>query len=52
MEDLWNQVRFTIEVAWYRMKYELTGQIVLGVVLVAVILLLWIFLSPSVRSKR
>ncbi len=52
MADFWNQVRFTVEVAWFRMKYELTGQIVLGVVVVAVILVLWIFLSPSIRSKK
>jgi hypothetical protein len=47
IDQLWQ----TLEVPWSRMKTEVSGHIVLAVAFVAIILLLWLFLSPRIKNK-
>ncbi len=51
MDDFLNQGWFAIQVAWTRIKYELSGNVILLVTAASVLLLLWIFLLPKVRNK-
>ena len=51
MSNLLSQGWYTLELAWSRAKDEMSGQIVLSVVIVAILVLIWNFLSPQVRKK-
>lgn len=51
MDDIVNQGWFALEVVWYKVRYEVAGNIVLIVVITAILMLLWIFLSPSIKNK-
>ncbi len=52
MDALLYQGWSEIQTALYRMRYEENGRIVFVVVLLAVMILLWLFLSPSVKRKK
>ncbi len=47
VDQLWQ----TLEMAWSRMKTEVSGHVVLVVAFVAIALLLWLFLSPGIKNK-
>ncbi len=51
MEDFLNQGWFALQVAWYRAWHEVSGNITLVVVAASILLLLWIFLSPTLRKR-
>lgn len=52
MDQILDQVKFALEVAWYKAKEEASGQVALVVAAaVVVVLLLWLFLSPGVKKK-
>ena len=51
MSDLLNQGWYALELAWSRARDELSGHLVLSVTLVAILVLIWNFLSPQVRKK-
>jgi hypothetical protein len=50
VDQILNQVKFALEVAWYKVRQEASGQTGL-VVGAAVVLLLWLFLLPGVKKK-
>jgi hypothetical protein len=41
----------TLDMAWYRMETEVSGHVVLAAAFVAILLLLWLFLSPGIKDK-
>ncbi len=49
MSNLLNQGWYALEFAWAR--DETGGHLVMAVVLVAILVLIWNFLSPQVRKK-
>ena len=52
MDQILDQVKFALEVAWYKARQEASGQVGLVVgAAVVVVLLLWLFWSPGVRKK-
>jgi hypothetical protein len=52
VDQILDQVKFAVEVAWYKARQEASGHIGLVVVgAAAVVLLLWLFLSPGVKKK-
>ena len=46
-----DQIWQTFEMAWSRMKTEVSGHVVLAVAFVAIALLFWLFLSPGIQNK-
>jgi len=50
VDQLW-QFWQNLEMAWSRMKAEVSGHIVLAVAFVAILLLFWLFLSPGIKNK-
>ena len=51
MDDLWNQGWFALEMAWSRAKYEISSNMTLSVTVAAILILVWLFLSPQIRRK-
>jgi hypothetical protein len=51
MNDIFSQLKFLLNVAWYNIKYEASNNTTLVVGALAVILLIWLFMSPTVRKK-
>lgn len=51
MDDLWNQGWFALQMAWSRAKYEISGNIVLSVTVAAILVLIWLFMSPKIKRK-
>jgi hypothetical protein len=51
MDDLLNQGLFALQLAWSRAEYEISGHIAISVAIAAILVLIWIFLSPQVRRK-
>lgn len=47
VDQLWQ----TLEIPWSRMTTEVSGHVVLAVAFVAIILLVWLFLSPRIKNK-
>jgi hypothetical protein len=41
----------SLDMAWYSLKTEISNHVLLTVAFVAVIILLWVFLAPSIRNK-
>ena len=51
MSNLWNQGWYALEFAWSRARDELSGHLVLSVMLVVLLVLIWNLLSPQVRKR-
>ncbi len=51
MNDIFSQLMFGLQVAWYKIRYETGTHVTLVVTALAIILLVWIFFSPAVRKK-
>jgi hypothetical protein len=51
MSNLLNQGWYALEFAWSRARDEISGHLVMSVMLVAILILIWNFLSPQVRKK-
>ena len=51
MSNLLNQGWYALEFAWSMVKDEISGHPVISVILVAILVLIWNFLSPQVRKK-
>ncbi len=51
MNDIFSQLRFGLEVAWYKIRYAANSNGTLLMAAAVVILVAWIFLSPAVRKK-
>ena len=51
MSNLLNQGWYALEFAWSRARDEISGHLVMSVMLVAILVLIWNFLSPQVRKK-
>jgi hypothetical protein len=52
VDEILDQVRFALELAWYKARQEASGHLGLAVLVAAVVvLLLWLFLSPGVKKK-
>jgi hypothetical protein len=51
MSNLLNQGWYALEFAWSEARDELSGHLVMAVMLVAILVLIWNFLSPQVRKK-
>ncbi len=49
--ELLDQFKFTLEVAWDNARHEASGHIILIVGGAAILVLLFIFLSPGVKRK-
>jgi hypothetical protein len=47
VDQLWQ----TLEIPWSKMKTAVSGHVVLAVAFVAIILLVWLFLSPRIKNK-
>ena len=52
MEDLLNQVRFSLEVGWYKLQQMIGSHAYLIVGAAALIFFCWMFLSPAAKSRR
>ena len=51
MSNLLNQGWYALEFAWSEAKDGIGGHLVMAVMLVAILILIWNFLSPQVRNK-
>jgi hypothetical protein len=50
MNNLLNQGWYALEFAWSRARDEINGHLIMLVMIVAVLLLIWNFLSPQVKK--
>lgn len=51
MEALLNQGWYALQMYWSGAKYEITGHIIIVVTIGAVLILIWVFMSPQVGRK-
>jgi len=52
MDEIFDQVKFAVEVAWDKARQEASAHIgLLAVGVAAVVLLLWLFLLPGVKKR-
>jgi len=51
VDQILDQVKFVLEVAWNKATQEAGGHGALLAAVVVVVLLLWLFLSPGVKKK-
>ena len=51
MSNLLNQGWYALEFAWSKARDEISGHLVLAVMIGALLVLIWNLLSPQVRKK-
>jgi len=52
MDDLLNQISFSLEVSWSRLQQMIGSHAFLIVAAVAIFFLLWVFMAPAARNRR
>ncbi len=51
MSNLLNHGWYALEFAWSRARDEISGHLVVSVIIVVMLVLIWNLLSPQVRKK-